>query len=405
MKNFQWKNNTVTHMHIELSNLCNAACPFCPRHFRTTPITRPDLQLDQITYEQFVEWFPPEFVKNIYRILFCGTHGDPATAKDLYRICEYLTIEAPKCDIMIHTNGGLRDKQFWQKLGNLLLSEKRGHYVAFSIDGLEDTNHLYRRNVRWKKLMENVKAYTDTGARAYWEYLIFKHNEHQIEEAKNLAKELNFSKFLEKRALGFEKPGGGVIPREVYDKNGNLDYILEAPSSGSLINSRNLDKEEISIKEKTDLGELDNWKKGYNPHVERKLQQFEESNIPEYNRYVKEYENFEIKCKSCATDAKTSEIYVSCNGIVFPCCFVGTRVDSAIDLYEDTQLRHKIRNHGLDHFDLKKHSIFDIIQGGHLDAVYTSNWTQPTIEEGKLSYCAMTCGENSQLDKIYVGND
>ena len=36
--------------------------------------------------------------------------------------------------------------------------------VVWGIDGLEDTTHLYRRNVKWDKLQENFRAYI----RAQW---------------------------------------------------------------------------------------------------------------------------------------------------------------------------------------------------------------------------------------------
>jgi len=404
MKGFEWRSATVTHMHIELSNLCNAACPFCPRSYSTTPITRPDLLLEQITLDQFKEWFPPDFMQEMRRILFCGTHGDPATAKDLYKICEYIIETGPKCEIMIHTNGGLRSKEFWKNLGELFVKAERQHYIAFSIDGLEDTNHLYRRNVKWAKLIDNVRAYTDTGANAHWEYLIFKHNEHQIEEAEKLSKELKFKKFWKKRALGFEAPGGGVIPREIYNTEGKIDYVLEAPSNTSLINTQNFDEEKVQLKDSVNIKHLEQQSPGYSPHVEQRLKTFREDIIPTYNTYVKDHEQYEIKCKSCKSDiGDFSEIYVSCNGIVFPCCFVGTRVDSDIDLYEDTQLRFKIRQFGADKFNLKKNNIVDIIKNGYLDSVYTESWSKPSVEQGKLSYCAMTCGEKSQVDKIYEG--
>ncbi len=53
-------------------------------------------------------------------------------------------------------------------------------------------------------------------------------------------------------------------------------------------------------------------------------------------------------------------------------------------------------------FDLNKRSLKEIINGGHLDNVYTNSWKKKTVQEGKLSYCAMTCGQKSQIDKIFV---
>ena len=87
---------------------------------------------------------------------------------------------------------------------------------------------------------------------------------------------------------------------------------------------------------------------------------------------------------------------------MYPCCYVGTRVESSIDLYEDTQLRYALKNAGLENFSLKNKSLKDIVNGGFLDSVFTASWDRPSTKDGKLSYCAMTCGEKSQIDKIYV---
>jgi len=399
MKEFNWKNNIVTHMHIEITNYCNAKCPLCPRYVDTSPIVRPEIILNQITIEQFKNWFPPEFIKNIIRIMFCGTHGDPALSKDLLKICKYIRKENDNCSIQIHSNGGARTTNFWRELAKIINTGFWKHCVIFGIDGLEDTNHLYRRGVNWNKLIENVKSYIDAGGRAEWDFLTFKHNQHQIDIAENLSKELGFSGFNKKRALGFEH-NDILRDRHVYDKNGNYVYSLEPPDDKSLINSRVKDKIKQSIKLIKDFSYLKNYKKGYNPDVESKLKDFDNTKIPNYATY---YDNHIINCKS-STEYGTSEIYINSNGIVFPCCYVGTRYDSAIDLYEDTQLRHVIRKEGIDNFDLNKISIQKIISENHLDKVFTDSWKKQKISEGKLCYCAMTCGQNSQLDNIYVND-
>ena len=68
-------------------------------------------------------------------------------------------------------------------------------YVVFSIDGLEDTNHIYRKNVRWDKLIENAKSYIDSGGSAHWDMLVFDHNKHQVNECQLLANKLGFTWF------------------------------------------------------------------------------------------------------------------------------------------------------------------------------------------------------------------
>ena len=52
--------------------------------------------------------------------------------------------------------------------------------VIFSLDGLEDTNHIYRVGVQFKKVMENTQAFINAGASAHWDMLVFKHNKHHV---------------------------------------------------------------------------------------------------------------------------------------------------------------------------------------------------------------------------------
>tara|TARA_A100001037_G_scaffold139406_1_gene126359 strand:- start:5336 stop:6544 length:1209 start_codon:yes stop_codon:yes gene_type:complete len=399
MKNFQWKNNTVTQMHIELSNGCNAGCPFCQRFVYNSPLVRPDLILNEITLTQFEKWFYPDFIKSVQGILFCGTHGDPLMCKDIIEIIKYIRNNSD-ATVKIHTNGGLRQEKFWVELAEVL--NNRDDVVTFSVDGLEDTNHLYRRKVNWKILIRNIKAFISSGGKADWEYLIFKHNENQIEEAKQLANKLGFNRIKLKRALGFEHAESvGIHSRAIYDKEGNVEYVIEPPTDEGYINTANLNPDGTDLFfKKFDFSFLKDHKKGYNPTVENALENFDPTDVPQW---YEEYNTHDVSCKSCQIGRNnTSEVYVNCHGIVYPCCFVGTRIDSSLAQYEDTQLRHFFRKEGIDNFDLNKIPIHEILNKGHLDNVFTNRWEQDSIKDGKMCYCAQTCGSKSQIDRIYV---
>ena len=122
----------------------------------------------------------------------------------------------------MHTNGGVRNEHFWMDLAELDVK------VIFSIDGLADTNHLYRRNVKWDKLMSNVETFISNGGRANWEYLVFKHNQHQTSQAEALSKRMgfvNFRHFFSERWQDFDAHGNyRDIKKLKVD-----DYIIEKP--------------------------------------------------------------------------------------------------------------------------------------------------------------------------------
>ena len=248
-----WKTKEVRQLHIELTNACNAACPMCVRFYKNSTLPRPDLIIGEITLEKFKEYFPPDLLSGLVKIMFCGTQGDPCMASDTLEICEYVLKhtqtkkkswwrpkEKNEFVVQMHTNGGMRNPEWWAKLGAVFAQRSprdlTSWRVIFSIDGLEDTNHIYRRNVKWKNLMANAKAFIDAGGNAVWEYLIFEHNEHQIDEARKMSDELGFALFVPKKALGVDN-GKNLKPLPALNKEGKLDYVIKAPKN--LIN-RNL---------------------------------------------------------------------------------------------------------------------------------------------------------------------
>ena len=96
----------------------------------------------------------------------------------------------PNIELGMNTNGSLKPGTYWTLLGAILNQPR--DYVVFSIDGLEDTNHLYRVNSEWHRVMENARCFIDAGGSAHWDMLVYKHNEHQVESVKNLGKSLGF---------------------------------------------------------------------------------------------------------------------------------------------------------------------------------------------------------------------
>lgn len=403
-----WNSKELIQMHIELTNACNAACPMCVRFYNNSPLVRPDLEIGQITYDKFVKWFPPEVIERCHLLLFCGVHGDAGTARDTYEIFEYISNIGSNTAIRMNTNGGMRRPDWWYKMGQLFSKypiESCPHYWAltFSIDGLEDTNHLYRRNVDWNILMDNVKAFIDGGGTAVWDYLIFKHNEHQIDDAKKLSEELGFKEFIPKKALGVDNNFDMLKPLPVMNKEGQLDYIIEAPSDPK---NRNLENpkgtQELIVYSFTP----DHYRelkisKQIGKDFDREVERVYESRIAHED--LSRYDNYEIKCKSKVWSSDNGkEIFVDNFGRVMPCCYIGTHLNG---VYSDTrtlQLHHHMTNHGWDKFSLENHSLKEILDGGHLDRVFADSWEKENVKCGKLIYCSDTCGQVSSIDKIFT---
>jgi hypothetical protein len=135
---------------------------------------------------------------NPCNLVFCGCHGDPCMTPDW----EEIIIETAKRPYMIdvETNGSIKSAESWARVGKAIAEGEKKYpniekVITFSIDGLEDTNKLYRIGVKHDRVMANAKAYIEAGGRARWKFIVFEHNQHQVEEARQLAKDMGFWEF------------------------------------------------------------------------------------------------------------------------------------------------------------------------------------------------------------------
>jgi radical SAM protein with 4Fe4S-binding SPASM domain len=198
----------LIEIQIENSSICNAACPQCIREFK-----EPTKDWINETYLDisFFENIPDEVYQKLKIFYFTGNIGDPCTAPNFLEVCKFVRAKNPNMFIKISTNGGMKSPDFWTQLGTILGSKSE---VIFAIDGLEDTNHIYRVNVKWDKVMANAQAFITAGGQAFWQFIAFKHNEHQIPEIKKLAKEIGVDEL-------------GIKTAQIYDYQTSNEFIPE----------------------------------------------------------------------------------------------------------------------------------------------------------------------------------
>jgi sulfatase maturation enzyme AslB (radical SAM superfamily) len=207
-------NNDIKVLHLEATTVCNAKCPQCARE--NPELYNDDIDRAELTLDKCKELFSLDFINNLDKMFMCGDFGDPVAAKDTLKILKYFKTINPTIVLGLNTNGSIQNTSWWTELA-LVLDNPRD-YAIFSIDGLKDTNHIYRKNVRWSKVIENAKAFIDAGGSAHWDMLVFKHNEHQLLDAENLARELGFSFFRSKVSRRFEThPVDGIDAPTTFD--------------------------------------------------------------------------------------------------------------------------------------------------------------------------------------------
>ena len=185
-------------VHIELSNKCNAMCPQCGRNTATSGELRlqPGLQTTELRLEDIEKIFDDEFwnTHTITNVRFVGNYSDPIATKDLHEIVEFFIFNNPDIKVAISTNGSLKTEDWWYNFGSMFNNKHRR--VIFALDGTDNITHnLYRHRTNYDKIIRNAKAFISAGGHAEWSFIVFKHNEHQLNKAKELSQEYGFKKF------------------------------------------------------------------------------------------------------------------------------------------------------------------------------------------------------------------
>ena len=235
--------DTVKHLHIELTDLCNARCPQCVRTDPSTGEEQPWLIKAQLYLEDFKQIVTPDDIRHLRSVNFCGNYGEPLAARDLIPITEYLYEHNPKLHIDVATNGSVRSEDWWWDL--LKVVQGKSFKVIFGLDGINQEQHsLYRQNTSFDRILENAEFFIGNGGIADWQYLIFKHNEHSVEEARQMAKEKGFNHFSPVATERFWT--GDTFKYMFKGKEYTLERSTVAPNKKQLMGIKNYsDKKEI----------------------------------------------------------------------------------------------------------------------------------------------------------------
>ena len=365
----------IKTVHLEITERCNASCPQCARNINGGE-TNQYLKNRELSFDDIVKIFPPEFVQQLSHIYMCGNFGDPIIAQDTLEAFQYFRDCNSDILLSMNTNGSARTIEWWTLLAKIL--GNNGH-VIFSIDGLKDTNHIYRRNTNFDKILENANAFIKAGGNAHWEYIVFQHNEHQVDEAQQLAKDLGFVKFQVKKTARFSSSISGVLRQgsKIIDRKGNKIEI-SIPNNPKYRNDGLTSLSEVAgqlpvVTLPTTYEEIKNQ---LNPEL------FNSNLMPLYDKTI-------IDCKV----KKEKNLYISAEGIVQPCCWVASTMYNWYHMEKRSQIWKLINKVGLRKLSALENTIKEILENGYLDSIEDS-WNKPSCSQGKLAVCAKTCGRD-----------
>ena len=350
-----YRYDNIKQVHLEITQRCQAACPMCDRNENggvdNRHITNAELSIDDCK-----KIFSPDFIRQLDAMYMCGNLGDPIVARDTLEVFKYFREHNPTMWLSMNTNAGAKTVEWWEELAKVINNKGA---VIFSVDGLHDTNHLYRQNVVWDNVERNMRAFINTGGRARWDFLIFKHNEHQVAEAEALSKEWGCEKFQKKKSGRFIVASGETSKEthQAQNRKGEKTTIIAKPKS--------IDNQNIALLKQNEI------EKSY-------------GSMRDY------YDKCSIKCKA----VEKNEIFVTAEGLLMPCCWTAGRMykwwhkDYRIEQIWD----HIDAAGGKDGINIIENSIKDAMSGNLLTSIVDS-WNKTSIRDGKLGVCAMKCGD------------
>ena len=330
------KLHDIKQIQIELTTRCNARCPMCMRNYRGMDYNNgyPETELRLADIKHI---FPPEFLKQIKRVVFNGNLGDFGLAKDGLEIVEYL-VDNNIQRIHISTNGSMRTPEWWARLA------LPGVQIGWGIDGLSDTHSLYRQDTNWDTIIKNATAFIQAGGRAIWRFIPFDHNRHQMAECEELSKKLGFFKF--------DNIDGGRDRGPVYNRDGSFSHW---------IGNRGPDETASP------------------PPIDAML----ESHVTWFNsktiQHPKDNADLTIGCNHY----RQTELYVAADGTVYPCCYLGFYPSTMIQPGNE-QLVNIVKENNALEYSLE-HCIewFDSVE---------ESWSKKSIADGRIYTCVDTCG-------------
>lgn len=377
--------DNITEYQLEITSGCNASCPQCPRNINGGQIN-PYLSVTHLSCDIINNTFTDEICKSIKRIFFCGSYGDPIVHPDFLNILSDFRRKNPTLWLFMHTNGSVHNTSYWKEIANII--GDYGH-IDFNIDGLADTNHIYRRNTDFNTIIDNAQAFINNGGKANWNFIVYKHNEHQVDEARLLSSIIGFKEFKTRSTGRFLN-----------------HYTLEEMDAWPIKNNLGVqvDTLEIPINE-----EYHNKSLALLPNLKQ------ETNISEY------FNNTHIYCDALNEHNANNDynkkgeakVLINADGWVMPCNFFNHNLYDArfhdrniLPSSNDLSFLPNGKNQIQDLFErhnakidlnINHTSLYNIFQNNFWNEI--TNGFNKDISNGRIFECAMTCGE--KLHKVW----
>jgi len=391
------KSSLIRDIDFEVSSLCNAGCSVCMRrrngHF--SEFTQTYWRLEDVK-----KIFDGDIIKNLWSFNICGNFGDAMANPDIVKIIDWVRSINKTCSINIRTNGGVGTTDMYETLA------KHNVIMSFGIDGIGDANELYRVNVKWGRLYENLLAFSKY-AKLYQieiQFLLWSETSNQLQGIIDLAKLVNCGN------LYLRRPYTQGEYTEVYNMRGESTHFLTELKHPAV--------EELT-KKHWKYNELDNLRdfviKSDIPETKLKVSdyQIKPCVIHNYNPYKPLPVNYteqeinqvkDINKQTCYSKNRNNfsdlsgslyNIYITHNKLVMPCCMIPPYISNSITHSSGTEdsfqreVLNKMYSIGFERFSLENKTLSNVIDSGVLDEFVYDD----LINNKQFGLCKIHCGK------------
>lgn len=391
------KSDLIRDIDFEVSSLCNAGCSVCMR--------RRDGHFSEFTQtywkvEDVKKTVDEDIIKNLLSFNMCGNFGDAMANPDIVKIVEWVRSINKTCSINIRTNGGVGTPEMYESLA------KHNVIMSFGIDGIGDKNELYRVNVKWDRLYENLISFSKN-ANPYQieiQFLLWSETSDQLLGIIDLAKSVNCD------SLYLRSPYTQGEYTEVYNMKGESTHFLtelKHPSVSELTKKHwkydeldglrafviesNIPKPKIRFSDRKIKPCVIHKNNTYKPTTIEYTQE-EINQIKDINKqtcYSKNREDFSN------LNGSSYNIYITHNKLLMPCCMIPPYISNSITHSSGTEssfqreVLNKMFNIGIEKFSLETKTLKEVFNSGILDEFVYDD----LINNKQFGLCKIHCGK------------
>jgi MoaA/NifB/PqqE/SkfB family radical SAM enzyme len=237
-------------LYIDPVTFCNLECPFCETGKRKN--NRESSKMGFSKFTQIIDKMGPYIFD-----LFFYNWGEPLLHPDISKMIKY----AKKYSLFTHVSSNLSIPLKDNQLEDLITSGL--DLLICSIDGAtQESYEKYRIGGNFdltisnlRKLCELKKELNLEKPYIIWRFFVFKHNEHEIEKAKNLAQQIGVTiQFAKPHIDQFVDPENWISTIPEYSTN-----IISRTSQNSNTKDKIINQNEIPHFEKINNEKSCNW--------------------------------------------------------------------------------------------------------------------------------------------------